>query len=108
MKKNNTIILATVFALFATSILLNFKFADLVGKQRTAINSMQSDHQKLEACQKALKMADEIMDNNELWDTDGSDAMADYLDLRQQIDSSFMEGFHENTLLDSLSFTYNE
>lgn len=107
MKKNTTI-LAIVFALFATSILLNFKFANLVDTQRATINNMQSDHQKLEECWKALKMADEIMDNNELWDTDGSDAMADYLDLRQQIDSSFLDGFHDKALLDTAAYFYNE
>lgn len=43
------------------------------------------------------------MDNNELWDCDGSDLMSDYLHLRSEIDKDFMKGFHGN-----LAFTYNE
>lgn len=35
----------------------------------------------------ALKAADKVMDNNQLFDTDGSDAMADYLQKAAVVDS---------------------
>lgn len=35
----------------------------------------------------ALKAADKVMDNNQLFDTDGSDAMADYLQKAAIVDS---------------------
>lgn len=35
----------------------------------------------------ALKAADEVMDNHQLFDTDGSDTMVKYLDLASKVDS---------------------
>ena len=35
----------------------------------------------------ALKAADKVMDNNQLFDTDGSDAMVDYLNKASAVDS---------------------
>ena len=35
----------------------------------------------------ALKAADKVMDNNQLFDTDGSDAMVDYLNKASVVDS---------------------
>lgn len=35
----------------------------------------------------ALKAADKVMDNNQLFDTDGSDAMVDYLQKASVVDS---------------------
>ena len=37
----------------------------------------------------ALKAADKVMDNNQLFDTDGSDAMVKYLDLAHKVDSLY-------------------
>ena len=37
----------------------------------------------------ALNAADSVMGNNELFDTDGSDAMAKYLDLAHNVDSLY-------------------
>ena len=37
----------------------------------------------------ALKAADKVMDNNQLFDTDGSDAMADYLHKAAVVDSLY-------------------
>ena len=41
----------------------------------------------IDAQHNALKAADKVMDNNQLFDTDGSDAMADYLDKAAVVDS---------------------
>ena len=43
-------------------------------------------------------MSDELMDRDELWDKDGSDLMTDYLNLRSEIDTAFMSGFHPDTI----------
>ena len=37
----------------------------------------------------ALKAADEVMDNHQLFDTDGSDTMVKYLDLASKVDSLY-------------------
>ena len=42
---------------------------------------------------KCLIYSDQIMDNNEVWDKDGSDCMSDYLNLRQELDS--LSKFHK-------------
>ena len=36
---------------------------------------------------KCISYSDQIMDNNEVWDKDGSDCMSDYLNLRHELDS---------------------
>lgn len=43
----------------------------------------------IKAQRAALKAADKVMDNNELFDTDGSDIMADYLDKAAIVDSLY-------------------
>lgn len=44
---------------------------------------------------KCLNYSDNIMDNNEIWDKDGSDYMSDYLNLRHELDSTFLDRFHK-------------
>lgn len=44
---------------------------------------------------KCLNYSDNILDNNEIWDKDGSDYMCDYLNLRYELDSTFLDGFHK-------------
>ena len=49
-------------------------------------------HHKIELIKSqkaALDAADSVMGNNELFDTDGSDAMAKYLDLAHKVDSLY-------------------
>lgn len=38
---------------------------------------------------KALNLADSVMDNNQLFDADGSDTMADYLNAAAKVDSLY-------------------
>lgn len=110
MKKFNSpwVVASVLFALLLTSILFNFKFITLAKAQRTTINSLQSSKVMLDEYKEALRLSDAIMDNNDLWDRDGSDVMSDYLNLRANMDTTFYHGFHHNSLLDSLSFDYNE
>ena len=44
---------------------------------------------------KCLNYSDNILDNNGIWDKDGSDYMSDYLNLRHELDSTFLDGFHK-------------
>ena len=44
---------------------------------------------------KCLNYSDNILDNNGIWDKDGSDYMSDYLNLRYELDSTFLDGFHK-------------
>lgn len=46
-----------------------------------------SDTELIDAQNAALEKAEIVMDNNDLWDTDGSDDMADYLELCCEVDS---------------------
>lgn len=108
--KRNTIFTASaiIFALLVISIIFNFKFATLVSQQRAKINTLQDTDIQLKKYKEALRLSDVIMDNNDLWDREGSDVMSDYLNLRANMDTTFYHGFHENALLDSISYNYNE
>ena len=55
--------------------------------------SKQSDTIRL--MDKCLNYSDIIMDNNEVWDRDGSDYMCDYLNLRYELDSTFLNKYHK-------------
>lgn len=53
-------------------------------------DSVESHNFKLElinAQYDALEKAKTVMDNNDLWDADGSDDMADYMELCSKVDS---------------------
>lgn len=50
------------------------------------LSSLRSN-ELIKAQEAALKAADKVMDNNQLFDTDGSDAMADYLHKASVVDS---------------------
>lgn len=98
MKKYNTswVMAGTVLALLFISMEYNFKYIHINDVQRDTINHLSY---KVEAQDKALKLSDEIMSNNNLYDADGSDTMANYLELRDQL----------NTItIDSTIYTYHE
>lgn len=52
-----------------------------------SIESAKFKIELLDAQDAALRKAEIVMDNNDLWDTDGSDDMADYLELCCEVDS---------------------
>ena len=56
----------------------------------------------------AIKLADIIFDNNNIWDNDNSEIMNKYINIRSNIDNTFYEDFHNNALLDNISYMYNE
>lgn len=65
-------------------LLLVVTMGETISKQNDTIRLMD----------KCLNYSDNILDNNGVWDKDGSDYMSDYLELRQRLDSTFLDGFH--------------
>lgn len=45
---------------------------------------------------KCINYSDTLLDNNGIWDKDGSDYMSDYLLLRQELDSTFLSEFNKS------------
>ena len=82
--------------------------SQIISKQREFINELQFEYYKLEEYKEAIRVADIIFDNNNIWDKDKSETMNDYINIRCNIDSTFYEGFHNSALLDSISYMYNE
>lgn len=68
-----------------TMLLVAIEMGERISKQRDTIRLMD----------KCLIYSDQIMDNNGIWDKDGSDCMSDYLNLRHELDSTFLDGFHK-------------
>ena len=65
-------------------LLLVVTMGETISKQNDTIRLMD----------KCLNYSDNILDNNGVWDKDGSDYMSDYLELRQRLDSTFLDGSH--------------
>ena len=55
-------------------------------------NDYNAKTELVKAQEAALDAADKVMDNNQLFDTDGSDAMVKYLDLAHKVDSLYQLG----------------
>ena len=92
--------------IFSTTCL--YYQSQIISKQREFINELQFEYYKLEEYKEAIRVADIIFDNNNIWDKDKSETMNDYINIRCNIDGTFYEGFHNSALLDSISYMYNE
>ena len=68
-------IITTLSSIILLLVALNL--GEIISKQKDTIRLMD----------KCLIYSDQIMDNNEVWDKDGSDCMSDYLNLRHELDS---------------------
>ena len=55
-------------------------------------NDYDAKTELVKAQEVALDAADKVIDNNQLFDTDGSDAMVKYLDLAHKVDSLYQLG----------------
>ena len=66
-------------------LLVAIIMGDKISKQNDMIRLMD----------KCISYSDQIMDNNGVWDKDGSDCMSDYLNLRYELDSIILDGFHK-------------
>lgn len=74
--------------MFSTSIcVLCFVLGTLSGWHGCKSYNRSNKIEIVKAQDAALKAADKVMDNNQLFDTDGSDAMADYLQKAAVVDS---------------------
>ncbi len=84
-----------------TSIFITIVVASIISCLANIINIIRQEdylkkqNHKIELMQKALEMSDNILDSHNIWDTDGSDYMSDYLMIRQEIDSTFLSGFNK-------------
>ena len=95
-------------SLLIFSIICLYNQTQTINKQREFIKELQSKYYKLEEYKEAIKLADIIFDNNNIWDNDNSEIMNEYINIRSNIDNTFYEDFHNNALLDSISYMYNE
>ena len=66
-------------------LLIIVAMGETISKQNDTIRLMD----------KCLNYSDIILDNNEVWDRDGSDYMCDYLNLRYELDSTFLNNYHK-------------
>lgn len=69
-------------AVAVVSAFVGFEFNYLVANNSFKYELIQSQA-------KALELADSIMDNNQLFDADGSDTMANYLHAAAKVDSLY-------------------
>nr|DAG99622.1 MAG TPA: hypothetical protein [Crassvirales sp.] len=99
-------VILTSLLIFSTICLYNQ--AQIINKQREFIDELQFNYYKLEEYKEVINLADIIFDNNNIWAKDKSETMSEYINIRCNIDSTFYEGFHNNVLLDSISYMYNE
>ena len=93
--------------LICSTICLYYQ-SQTINKQKEFINELKSKYYILEEYKEAIKLADIIFDNNNIWDNDNSEIMNEYINIRSNIDSTFYKGFHNTALLDSISYMYNE
>ena len=93
--------------LICSTIYLYYQ-SQTINKQRKSIKELTSKYYILEEYEEAIKLADIIFDNNNIWDNDNSEIMNEYINIRSNIDSTFYKGFHNSVLLDSISYMYNE
>ena len=66
-------------------LLIIVAMGETISKQNDTIRLMD----------KCLNYSDNILDNNGIWDKDGSDYMCDYLNLRYELDSTFLNEYHK-------------
>ena len=97
-----------LISLLICSTICLYHQSQTINKQREFIKELTSKYYKFEEYKEAIKLADIIFDNNNIWDNDNSEIMNEYINIRSNIDSTFYKGFHNSVLLDSISYMYNE
>lgn len=75
-------------------VLSSFTIIILILLVSVLSTTITKQHKTIRLMEKCLNYSDNILDNNEIWDKDGSDYMCDYLRLRTELDSTFLAGFH--------------
>ena len=97
-----------LISLLICSTICLYHQSQTINKQREFIKELISKYYMFEEYEEAIKLADIIFDNNNIWDNDNSEIMNGYINIRSNIDSTFYKGFHNSALLDSISYMYNE
>lgn len=97
-----------LISLLICSTICLYHQSQIISKQRRFINELQSKYYELEEYKEAIKLADIIFNNNNIWDKNKSEIINNYINIRYNIDSTFYEGFYNSALLDSISYMYNE
>ena len=97
-----------LISLLICSTICLYHQSQTINKQRKFIKELTSKYYELEEYKEAIKLADIIFDNNNIWNNDNSEIMNEYINIRSNIDSTFYEGFYNSVLLDSISYMYNE
>ena len=97
-----------LISLLICSTICLYHQSQTINKQREFIKELTSKYYELEEYKEAIKLADIIFDNNDIWNNDNSEIMNEYINIRSNIDSTFYKGFHNSVLLDSISYMYNE
>ena len=80
-------ILLISFLIF--SIICLYYQSQIINKQREFINELQFKYYELEEYKEAIKLADIIFDNNDIWDNDNSERMNEYINIIGAIDRFF-------------------
>ena len=75
--------------LFVVVLVCGFVAGYCTGQKKLSHNYYEVKTELIKAQGAALDEADHVMDQNELFDTDGSDAMVKYLDLAHKVDSLY-------------------
>lgn len=76
-------------AIAAVSAFVGFEFNNYWYNNDSLYEANKFKRELVNAQAKALNLADKVMDRNDLWDTDGGDAMADYLNAAAKVDSLY-------------------
>ena len=97
-----------LISLLICSIICLYYQSQTINKQRESIKELTSKYYKCEEYKEAIKLEDIIFDNNNIWNNDNSEIMNEYIKIRNNIDNTFYKDFHNNELLDSISYMYNE
>ena len=97
-----------LISLLICSTICLYHQSQTINKQREFIKELTSKYYKLEEYKEAIKLADIIFDNNNIWNNDNSEIMNEYINIRSNIDSAFYKNFYNTALLDSISYMYNE
>ena len=80
----------TVYAAIAVvSAFAGFEFNNYWYNNEGLYEANKLKRELVNAQAKALELANQVMDRNDLWDIDGSDVMSDYLDAAAKVDSLY-------------------
>lgn len=85
------IILYVVAALVLSAISYNAGYIIALKERTIRVEQKQWYDELVDTQDATIRKAEKIMDNNNLWDTDGSDDMQDYMDLCKKVDSLWIE-----------------